>query len=149
MLSLPYINYSAMLAILVTLNCRGLAVVFSSSLVGGRVKEWGPPTRGEHHLWSSMANYQLSRKALGKGCTLYLAIILVNCFIFFFFSYRGEKLDRVQRKRPLTRDVLISTVYDKPCEKEATVLRSAPVGTLKYRDFRTGGILNHPPNKLP
>ena len=59
-------------------------------------------------------------------------------------SYRGQKLDRLvgKRKRPLTRDVVISTVYDRPREEEDTVLRKAPVTTLKYREFRTGGVLN-------
>lgn len=59
-------------------------------------------------------------------------MIITHCH----FRYRGEKLDRTapsaKRKRA-TRDVVISTVYDRPSEQEDTVLRSAPSTTLKYR----------------
>lgn len=54
-----------------------------------------------------------------------------------FYSYYGEKLIRhapeAKRKRKATRDVIISTVYDKPEEEENTVLRTAPSRTIKYR----------------
>ena len=52
--------------------------------------------------------------------------------------YHGEKLDRTgtggtRKKQKLTRDVLISTVYDKPMEQFDTELQSAPSTSLKYR----------------
>lgn len=65
----------------------------------------------------------------------------------FCSSYRGEKLERHARastnKRKLMKDVIISTVYDKPEEVPSTILRSAPPTTLKHRtvSFQTGGIL--------
>lgn len=63
--------------------------------------------------------------------------------------YRGEKLDRKQgslknKKQKLMRDVIISTVYDKPVEIPSTILRHAPPTTIKHRtvDFREGGLLD-------
>ena len=44
-------------------------------------------------------------------------------------------------RRP-TKEVLISTIYDKPDEEQDTVLRRAPTTTLKFRDkFVSGGLL--------
>ena len=71
-----------------------------------------------------------------------------------YSSYRGEKLIRHAprtQKRPLraTRDVVISTVYDR-LEEEDTVLRSAPSRTIKYREgvkFVAGDTLNDPRQK--
>ena len=65
-------------------------------------------------------------------------------------SYRGEKLDRnvpPAKRRKATRDVIISTIYDRPSEQEDTVLRTAPSTTLKYRDrvpFLKGEVLRTP-----
>lgn len=71
-------------------------------------------------------------------------------------SYHGEVLDRhilsaKRKKMASTRDVIISTVYDRPDELKDTVLRSAPANTLKYTgpyirqvQFLTGGLLNKP-----
>ncbi len=61
--------------------------------------------------------------------------------------YRGERLDRKQgslKKQRLMRDVIISTVYDKPVEVPSTILRHAPPTTLKHRSvvFKEGGLLN-------
>ena len=62
-------------------------------------------------------------------------------------SYRGEKLNRdvpAAKKRQATKDVVISTVYDRPDEEQDTPLRSAPPRTIKYREtvkFRDGGVL--------
>lgn len=57
--------------------------------------------------------------------------------MFYLRSYYGEKLIRhapeAKRRRKATRDVIISTVYDKPEEEESTVLRTAPPRTIKYR----------------
>ena len=54
------------------------------------------------------------------------------------YRYHGEKLDRTgtggtHKKQKLTRDVLISTVYDEPMEQLNTELQSAPSTSLKYR----------------
>ena len=54
-------------------------------------------------------------------------------------GYRGEKLDMMAnssqklKKQKLTKDCLISTVYDKPVEHVDTELQSAPSTSLKYR----------------
>lgn len=61
-----------------------------------------------------------------------------------FYSYRGEKLNRnipPAKRRKATKDVLISTIYDRPSEQEDTVLRTAPSTTLKYRTT-TAAALN-------
>ena len=53
------------------------------------------------------------------------------------YSYRGEKLSRqvpAAKRQRSTRDVLISTVYDRPDEEQSTEMRSAPPTTIKYRD---------------
>jgi len=53
--------------------------------------------------------------------------------------YRGEKLDMTgaggqkHKKQKLTKDCVISTVYDKPTEHVDTELQSAPPTSLKYR----------------
>jgi len=50
--------------------------------------------------------------------------------------YRGEKLEMTgqkHKKQKLTKDCLISTVYDKPTEHVDTELQSAPPTSLKYR----------------
>lgn len=39
----------------------------------------------------------------------------------------------MHKKQKLSRDVLISTVYDKPMEHLDTELQSAPSTSLKYR----------------
>ena len=54
------------------------------------------------------------------------------------FRYRGEKLDRTavsasKRRRRATKDVIISTVYDRVEEEEDTILRSGPPTLLKHR----------------
>lgn len=59
--------------------------------------------------------------------------------------YRGEKLSHtvvtVPNRRP-TREVLISTIYDRPDEEQDTVFRKAPTTTIKFRDkFVSGGLL--------
>ena len=44
------------------------------------------------------------------------------------------------------KDVIISTIYDKPEEVQSTILRSAPPSTLKHRaavSFRRGGLLKN------
>ena len=53
------------------------------------------------------------------------------------YSYRGKKLDRnipPAKRKKASRDVIISTIYDRPSEQEDTVLRTAPSTTLKYRN---------------
>ncbi len=62
--------------------------------------------------------------------------------------YRGEQLNRggtsAKRKCPISREILISTVYDQPGSEGGgdTVLRSGIEG-IKYRtNFRAGGLLN-------
>lgn len=41
------------------------------------------------------------------------------------------------------KDVIISTVYDRPEEEESTILRTAPPSVLKHREvrFMEGGLL--------
>lgn len=63
-------------------------------------------------------------------------------------SYHGEKLERLAptsstKKKKLMKDVIISTVYDKPEEVSSNILRSAPSHTLKHRAviFQGGGLL--------
>ena len=73
------------------------------------------------------------------ACTLNFAIF-PSC------RYHGEKLDRhapSSKKQRVSRDVIISTVYDKPEEEQDTVLRRAPPRTIKYREavkFLRGGV---------
>ncbi len=64
------------------------------------------------------------------------------------YSYRGEKLEslpvRKRHRQQASKDVIISTVYDKPEEEESTPYRTAPVRTIKYREsvkFKGGGVL--------
>ena len=63
------------------------------------------------------------------------------------FRYHGEKLDRrapSSKKQRASRDVIVSTVYDKPEEEKDTIFRTAPSRTIKYREavkFRSGGVL--------
>jgi len=69
-----------------------------------------------------------------------------GCFFKSWNRYRGEKLDRMQgssKKQKLMKDVIISTVYDKPVEHTSTILRSAPPTVLKHRSvaFKEGGVL--------
>ena len=66
--------------------------------------------------------------------------------------YRGEKLSRLQgsaKKQKLMKDVIISTVYDKPLEHSSTLLRSAPPTVLKHRSvaFKEGGVLLQEKNR--
>ena len=80
------------------------------------------------------------KKGLGLDCGL----VLYKCFIVCkSCRYRGEKLDRTghgtRKKQKLTKDVLISTVYDQPVEHLDTELQSAPSTSLKYRQ-KPGGI---------
>lgn len=69
-------------------------------------------------------------------CHIWIAIL---------FSYRGEKLERnvpPAKRRKATKDVLISTIYDRQSEQEDTVLRTAPSRTLKYRTAQPAAALN-------
>ena len=84
-------------------------------------------------------------------------------FLSYNYSYRGERLDRSvssAKRRKATKDVLISTIYDRPSEQEDTVLRSAPSTTLKYRTapvramnqvtvFLKGEVLKTPSDNSP
>lgn len=59
------------------------------------------------------------------------------------YSYRGEKLNRSipsAKRRKATKDVLISTIYDRPSEQEDTVLRTGPPSTLKYRTMPAAAL---------
>ena len=59
------------------------------------------------------------------------------------FRYRGDKLlipTSGSKKVLKTKDVLISTVYDKPEEEIDTLARRAPTMTLKYRHKY---VINH------
>lgn len=59
-------------------------------------------------------------------------------------SYRGEKVNRYAKRRKAMKDVIISTVYDRPEEEETTILRTGPPTVLKHRtkgvQFREGGM---------
>ena len=71
-------------------------------------------------------------------------LIIVTTVYVFFYSYHGEKLNRnipPAKRRKATKDVLISTIYDRLSEQEDTVLRTAPSTTLKYRTT-TAAALN-------
>ncbi len=68
-------------------------------------------------------------------------VLIIQC------RYRGEKLSSnsvSSSKRRKMKDVIISTVYDKPEEEETTILRTAPPTVLKHRNiqFLEGGILH-------
>jgi len=63
--------------------------------------------------------------------------LIIICPLLKLCSYRGEKLDRhvpAAKKHQATKDVVISTIYDRPDEEQDTPLRRAPPRTIKYRE---------------
>lgn len=53
--------------------------------------------------------------------------------------YRGEKLNRYvssPKRRKAAKDVIISTVYDRPEEVKDSVPRTAPPTVLKHRQVK-------------
>ena len=80
---------------------------------------------------------------------------MILIYVRYTCSYHGEKLDRnfpPAKRRKATRDVMISTIYDRQSEQEDTVLRTAPSTTLKFRNttalnqvqFLRGEVLKTP-----
>ena len=73
--------------------------------------------------------------------------LIANCCAIQCHSYRGEKLNRhfsAPKRRKAMKDVIISTVYDRPEEEETTILRTGPPTVLKHRtkgvEFHEGGV---------
>lgn len=97
--------------------------------------------------WSSVNIIIIQVQLLHDTFTNVLHCGVSGTVFLLLYRYRGEKLDRnlpAAKRRKATRDVIISTIYDKQSEQEDTVLRTAPSTTLKYRDqvqFLRGEVL--------